>query len=437
MEETQGKDRWYYVFFPFRVAEGNTSVLIPLFIDQILKGGVGMVGTVAAVTSLASVPASTLWGLLSDRYKRRKIFIIIGFLGSGIPFLLMGICQTINQFLFLSLLLGFFTIASAPVSSVLIMETTPRSRWEEAFAIFNKIGGWGWVIGLLCGSAYFALLRGRVSDELSMRGLFFLIGVLSIFSAIWAHLWIREPEQKVSRKDYYQVTGKKYFAHVVIERVRFLPRIRHNILRLQHIRELQGKMSKSLQRFLIANYFLFLSFTLFYTPLPIYMKEELGMAKFLIFIVYIAKSVVSASTFHPASRWVRPFGNKRAMIWASLLRIPIFALFGIAGFFGEQFTLVTFLSVLNGLAGLSWAIISLTSSVLIADLSPEGMEGEVVGFQKTVIGASSILGSLIGGYMAQWLGYGLTFLCATLLLIFGTLLLINIEEKKDDQTTEV
>lgn len=125
------------------------------------------------------------------------------------------------------------------------------------------------------------------------------------------------------------------------------------------------------------------------------------------------------------------------MIWASLLRIPIFALFGVAGFVGEQFTLVTFLSVLNGLAGLSWAIISLTSSVLIADLSPEGMEGEVVGFQKTVIGASSILGSLIGGYMAQWLGYGLTFLCATLLLIFGTLLLINIEEKKDDQTTEV
>jgi MFS family permease len=431
MEGAQSKGRWYYAFFPFRVAEGNTSILIPLFIEQVLQGGVSMVGVIAAVTSLASVPASTFWGVLSDRYKRRKIFIIIGFLGSGIPFLLMGLTQNVSQFLVLSLLLGFFTIASAPVSSVLIMETTPKQEWEEAFAIFNKIGGWGWVAGLLCGSAYFALLRGWVSDVVTMRGLFFLIGALAVFSALWAYWWIQEPQTMVSRKDYYRVTGKRFFAHTVIERVRFLPKIRHNILRMQHIRELQGKMSKPLQWFLVANFFLFLSFVLFYTPLPLYLKEQLAIPKSFIFVIYITKSVISAATFHPASRWIKPIGNKWAMLGASLIRVPIFALFVMASFFTSQYVAITFLAVLNGLAGFSWAIISLSSSVLMADLSPEGLEGEVVGIQKTVIGVASILGALLGGYLAEWVGYGSTFVIATMLLLLGASLMTKIEEKEE------
>src|SRR2546430_8285584 len=112
---------WFYSSLPQGVAGGATSALIPLFASA-LGGSLSDIGIIAAATSLASVPAFMLWGSLSDRLGRRKVFLLIGFLGSGIASLAMGLSQTMSGFYLANLLAGFLGAASGPVGTVLLME---------------------------------------------------------------------------------------------------------------------------------------------------------------------------------------------------------------------------------------------------------------------------------------------------------------------------
>src|SRR3989454_3288058 len=110
-----------------------------------------------AATSLASVPAFILWGSLSDRTARRKIFLLIGFLGSGVALLAMALCGTMSQFYLANLLAGFLGAASGPAGTVLLMETSKRVEWPARLALVSRIGAIGWVAGLGLGIAWLAI----------------------------------------------------------------------------------------------------------------------------------------------------------------------------------------------------------------------------------------------------------------------------------------
>src|SRR6266508_1236646 len=100
LERGDGMDRprssrWFYSYLPQGIAGGATSALIPLFAYG-LGGSLSDVGIIAAATSIASVPAFMLWGSLSDRLGRRKIFLLIGFLGNTVSFVFMAASRTLS-----------------------------------------------------------------------------------------------------------------------------------------------------------------------------------------------------------------------------------------------------------------------------------------------------------------------------------------------------
>src|SRR3972149_6387899 len=106
MGRTRSKDaHWFYAYLPNGMAGGATSPLIPLF-TRILGGSVADVGAVAAASSLASVPAFIGWGLPSARLRRRKVFVLIGFLGLAISLLAMGLSRNVADFYLANLLVG-------------------------------------------------------------------------------------------------------------------------------------------------------------------------------------------------------------------------------------------------------------------------------------------------------------------------------------------
>src|SRR2546422_11636644 len=96
MDRTDGS-HWFYSYLPQGVAGGATSALIPLF-AYALGGNLSDIGIIAAATSPPSVPAFMLWGSPSDRLRRRKVFLLIGFLGSGVGSLAMGLSQAMSRF---------------------------------------------------------------------------------------------------------------------------------------------------------------------------------------------------------------------------------------------------------------------------------------------------------------------------------------------------
>src|SRR3990170_644831 len=104
-QPTPRNQRWFYAYLPNGMAGGATSPLIPLF-TRVLGGSVADVGAVAAASSIASVPAFMGWGNLSDRLHRRKVFLLIGFLGLAVSLLAMGLSRSVADFYLANLLVG-------------------------------------------------------------------------------------------------------------------------------------------------------------------------------------------------------------------------------------------------------------------------------------------------------------------------------------------
>ena len=76
MSDDKKEEKWYYTFLPYNVAGGSTNPIIPLFLTEGLKGTVGQVGLVSAITSklaggLAVVPRMLI-GSIHSAESRQK-----------------------------------------------------------------------------------------------------------------------------------------------------------------------------------------------------------------------------------------------------------------------------------------------------------------------------------------------------------------------------
>lgn len=142
---------WFYAFIPHKLGSGLTNTLLPIFLVQVLGGTVADVGQVTSLTALVSVPASILWGNLSDRLGRRRPFLLLGFLGFAASTLLIGVGRNVPEVLLLSVLGGLLSTAIAPVASALVLDDVPEERWAESFGLFNQIVGAAGIVGSLAG----------------------------------------------------------------------------------------------------------------------------------------------------------------------------------------------------------------------------------------------------------------------------------------------
>src|SRR5436305_689439 len=168
---SKDSSRWFYAYLPMGIAGGATSALIPLF-AYALGGSLLNVGIIAAATSIASVPSFMLWGSACDRIARRKPFLLIGFLGSGVALVAMAASRTLSDFYLSNLLAGLLGAASGPAGRVLLMEGSDRKEWPARLAAMSRMTATGWaILGIYVASQVTSIaIYPRVADWVSSRG---------------------------------------------------------------------------------------------------------------------------------------------------------------------------------------------------------------------------------------------------------------------------
>jgi len=416
MAQSNGS-RWFCCYFPHGMAGGATSTLIPLF-AYALGGSLADIGIIAAATSIASVPAFVFWGALSDRLGRRKLFLLVGFVGSAVSFAAMAVSSTMGQFYLANLLVGFLGSASGPVGAVLAMETSDRKRWPSRLALLSRMSGVGWVIGLVLGVVWLTIGPGLVGDIGAMRALFVIGAALGALAAGLAASWLTEPAERVERR-----TVSLVDIHFRVERVKYLP------MRLIHFFDPRGPRDKaalpqSLRRYLLSVFLLFSGFTAFYGFFPILLRDAYGLSNPEVFAVFIASQVASAASYVRVAKWVSDRGSRTLQVYASLGRAALF----------PSFFLVTLLPlpwagrlaaalVLHVGVGLCWAVINVAGSTLVSRLAPDRSRAEAMGAYNAMQGFGSILGPLLGGFVAELSGYGFAIGASVGFILAGTILL--------------
>jgi len=421
----KSEDKWYYSFFPYNVAGGSTSPLIPLFITEGLKGTMADVGMASAISSAASVPSYMLWGNLSDTVRKRRLFVLLGFGGLALALFMMGISTSIADYFFANFILGLLATAAPPVGTVLVLEAFSKSEWARRLGEFSRIGGIGWVTGLVLGVIWLQI-TGAGDGATPMRALFVLASALSVLSMLLAMRWIREPEKKVERR-----TLDPWLMRVPIisfEKARYLPNRIVYVLQSSALNMRFSNFPQNLRRYYLVVFLTFAGSLCFYVALPIFLKDYAGISASEVFMVYVASSIVSAATYRMAGRWVESRGGKSVQRWAMLGRLllfPTFFLVTIAPL--THLTLVGVFCILHGLVGLCWAGLSVAGNALVSNMAYKEFKAEGMGLYNSTQGLGSLLGSVVGGFVAQFFGFMVTFITASVFVIAAYLLLSMID----------
>ncbi len=297
------------------------------------------------------------------------------------------------------------------------METTKQEGWASRIAVFSRIGGVGWITGLVLGAAW--LVLAPLPEAGGMRALFVIGAALALLSALLAWRWIREPPEKVDRKrlDFVDL-------HWRVERVRYLPM---RILHLLDLRTHVGgsrRYSGALRRYLMVVFLLFSGFTAFYAIFPVYLRDVVGLSTPQVFAVFLASQVASAIAYGQVGGWIRNRGGRRVQLYASVARAGLFPAFLLLPLLpGGPLAMFAMILGFHGLVGLCWAAINVAGSTIVSELAPAGERSGVMGAFNAVQGFGAILGPLTGGFVAHLFGFAAGIFASSAFIVVGAFLL--------------
>ncbi|TFG31070.1 MFS transporter [Candidatus Thorarchaeota archaeon] len=124
----------------------------------------------SALPAFIIMVMSPIWGSLSDRMKKRRIFMIIGFIGYASTFIFYAFVTDIIQYLTVAGLGAMFSSAALPMGQAHL--TTNANNKGERLGYFVAAQSAGWFFG--------ALASGVLYDYIGMRILFIVAAALSL-----------------------------------------------------------------------------------------------------------------------------------------------------------------------------------------------------------------------------------------------------------------
>lgn len=421
MKDAHRIEKGFFAFALVNSTLGSNSLLMPLFTTIALGGTVRDVGLVAGAASLAGVPASIFWGNLSDRWRRRKYFLIFGFSGVAISLSLMSFAQNIPQLILLSVLMNLMWMAAAAVSTLIVIEGANKKRWESRIGSFNRFAGLGWLTGLVLGSLWMRFINGLFPPPWGLRYFFLALAAMAALGVFTAVSWIKESERKFGHRRFFGLA--LVIGGLMLERFRYAPFRLYHIAKPRNLYELLTNRGQfgDLTLYFYSSLLFFTGFFVFFVPFPIFLKDVLHLSGSVIYALYIVHSGTSALLQARAGKLAESFGSQRLQRVFLAVRVVIFpAIFTSSFLVGSHWAPVV-IALFFLFTGASWAFVSVTGLSIVSKLADEELRGQAIGTYHAVIGIAGIIGASIGGYLASS-SYLIAFITASALVLAGMLI---------------
>src|SRR5258708_2791358 len=391
-------DRWFFAYLPLAIGDGIAMPLVPLLALQHFGAGAFAVTIIIAASAMSQVPFTILWGNLSDRVAHRKFFLVGSFLATGASLILIALASDLLTFFWLNVVEGLASAASAPIGTMLLLETRHRRWWPQDIGLFGLISGLGTTAGLGLGFVWLFVIGISFPIISVMTALLLLAGVLALLSAGIAFAWIEEPAVLVDRRS---------VANLLNLHRGVLERLRHFRNRVLNIIDLTRPSDEPVPRkellFLAALGVMTVGFEMFYGPFPVFLWQSAQFNDAAVFIVYLGASAASTALFFHSGKAVEVHSPKlvfleslgaRFLLVLLFLWGPIYVLFG----YGSP-ALVGWVTLLNALLGVTWAFISTASTLFLVRMVGRSSRGRALGLYNAVAGAGGLFGPLLGGFL--------------------------------------
>ncbi|MHA1388283.1 MAG: MFS transporter [Candidatus Thorarchaeota archaeon] len=182
-----------YIAYAFQAtAQAISWQFVTFFVDNDLNVSSFLEMALApAIPAFIIMVMAPLWGSLSDRWKKRKIFMIIGFIGYASTFIFFFFVINIVQYFIVAAIGAVFSSAALPMGQAHL--TTDAENKGEKLGYFVAAQSGGWFFG--------ALSSGLLYDLVGMRYLFVVAAALSLGATVSAGILIKDiPFNDVAEK---------------------------------------------------------------------------------------------------------------------------------------------------------------------------------------------------------------------------------------------
>jgi MFS family permease len=418
-------DLWFLAYLPLAISDGIATPLIPLLALQHFGASAFVVTIIIAASAMSQVPFTILWGNLSDRVAHRKYFLVGSFLATGISIIFIALASNLLTFFWLNVVEGLASAASAPIGTMLLLETRHKRWWPTDIGLFGLISGIGTTAGLALGFVWLFVIGYSQPAISVMTALLLVSGALALVSAIIAFAWIEEPTTRVERKS---VATLLNLNRGVVERIR---RVRARVVGLVDLTRAKSERLPGRELlFLAALGVMSVGFDIFYGPFPVFLWQNARFTDAGVFIVYLGSSAASTALFFhsgkavdshsPKSVFLQSLGG-RVLLMLLFLWGPIYVLFGL----GSP-ALLAWLTLLNALLGVTWAFISTASTLFLVRLVGRSARGRALGLYNAIAGAGSLVGTLLGGWLYATYGVHFAYSIASVTVVAGAVMLFPI-----------
>ena len=361
---------------------------LPLYIDtldsRLALSTEALAGLVIAGQSLTMMIAAPIWGVVADRFGRKKM-ILRAMVGGGFFMLLMGFVQSAEQLIFLRALQGMVT-GTVSANNALVAASTPRERIGFAMGTLQ--------LGLWSGVAVGPLLGGVLADLFGYSVPFVATAALLLVGALVISLGVHE--------DFHPPKEKK-----AIHPTAFL-------LGWKLILQTSGVRMVLLMRFLVglARAIIIPIAPLFVVSLIISETETNNTYAGLMLAVSSATSTFGAVYLGNLGDRI---SHRKVLFWSALIAMALY----IPQVFVAN---IWQLLILQGMAGIAAGGLVASPSALLSRYTDKGSAGAVYGLDNSVWSASKAVAPLLGATIAIYFGMRGAFAASA--LVFGMIALI-------------
>lgn len=421
-------DRWLFAWALGYAAIGAASLLIPIYALS-LGGGPFIAGALEATAGLAGVPGALIWGNFADKTGWRRGFVLISLAGSGVVLGLFPFVKSLSALLVVNTVLWFLVAAATPVVTLFMIENAPERDWEARIGLLNAYQRYGWVGGLVVGTAWLGFGTSQFSPLVAQRSFFLLCAIAAIGAAPLAFYWLpseattsavrlaRSP-RSISRL----VSGSGRY----LKLIPYAPARATVALRNGASGRFFSRFSASLRRYLITAFLFSTGAAMFFGPVPAYLTD-LGYPSAFIFGFFILASLSSAILFVPVGKLAAERQPKSLQLSALGIRTFLFPAVGAISLISGYAVRSLGLGIGFMLLGATWAVIAVTGAGLVSRNANPSLRGEALGAYTALSGIGGGFGGLIGGYVALVFGYLTAFSIAGGVIFLSLIVLFSVK----------
>jgi MFS transporter, DHA1 family, tetracycline resistance protein len=378
---------WYISYALLGLAAaGLMPILLPLLVGR--TSGAADIGFVMAAFSLGGLMAP-VWGGLADRYRLHRWLLIGGLLGTAAGAAVFPFAPMLSGRIVLALLSSIGLAAASTVANLFIVEVHPESEWDSRIGWLQTFYGGGQVVGLV--------LAGMIGQAAAEKG-FWLAGGIAFVAVLPALLG-------TGKQTAVLLSPRPVLAHPAhqTEWPVGSPQHLYHHLNLRALRKLFAALKSSFSLFLIAWLCSFGGCAAFFSFYPVLMQAEYNVSPGRSSAAYALAAALGLILYAPAGAWSLRRGPLPVLRAALVLRITAFlalAILAVLSFLGRGWLAMLFVLFVV----LAWSLLSVSSTALVAFLSP-GNEGEGMGLFNAVTALSGVIGAVIGGWAANLWSY--------------------------------